>query len=227
MELHTDFSQRVILHTEKMPWSPSPAAGVERRQLDRQGKEVARATSIVRYASGSYFAVHTHGGGEEIFVLEGVFSDEHGHYPSGSYLRNPPGITHTLLFPNQAALSSSSSGSSIPVTHKPSVNKLNRVAGNSDVRKASKVQLLHEFQGVRTVLMRLEPDLQAQFHFHAGGEEILVLEGDFADEHGEYSKGSWLRSPPGSSHSPKIGPNGALLYLKSGQLVAPVLPLPN
>ena len=75
--------------------------------------------------------------------------------------------------------------------------------------------------------MRLEPDLQAQFHFHAGGEEILVLEGDFADEHGEYSKGSWLRSPPGSSHSPKIGPNGALLYLKSGQLVAPVLPLPN
>ena len=95
MELHTDFSQRVILHTEQMPWLPSPAAGVERRQLDRQGEEVARATSIVRYASGSYFAAHTHGGGEEIFVLEGVFSDEHGHYPPGSYLRNPPGTTHT------------------------------------------------------------------------------------------------------------------------------------
>ena len=95
MELHTDFSQRVILHTEQMPWSPSPAAGVERRQLDRQGEEVARATSIVRYASGSYFAAHTHGGGEEIFVLEGVFSDEHGHYSPGSYLRNPPGTTHT------------------------------------------------------------------------------------------------------------------------------------
>ena len=60
MELHTDFSQRVILHTEQMPWSPSPAAGVERRQLDRQGEEVARATSIVRYAPGSYFAAHTH-----------------------------------------------------------------------------------------------------------------------------------------------------------------------
>ena len=75
MELHTDFSQRVILHKEQMSWLPSPAAGVERRQLDRQGEEVARATSIVSYASGSYFAAHTHGGGEEIFVLEGVFSD--------------------------------------------------------------------------------------------------------------------------------------------------------
>ena len=77
------------------------------------------------------------------------------------------------------------------------------------------------------MLMRLEPDLQVQLHSHLGGEEILVLDGDFADEHGEYSKGSWLRSPPGSSHSPKIGPNGALLYLKSGHLVTPVLPLPN
>ncbi len=146
MELHTDFSQRVILHTEKMPWSPSPAAGVERRQLDRQGKEVARATSIVRYASGSYFAVHTHGGGEEIFVLEGVFSDEHGHYPSGSYLRNPPGTTHTPFSEPGCVLSSSSSGSSIPVTHKPSVNKLNRVAGNSDVRKASKFSSFMNFK---------------------------------------------------------------------------------
>ena len=77
------------------------------------------------------------------------------------------------------------------------------------------------------MLMRLEPDLQVQLHSHPGGEEILVLEGDFADEHGEYFKGSWLRSPPSSSLSPKIGPNGALLYLKSGHLVAPVLPLPN
>ena len=75
--------------------------------------------------------------------------------------------------------------------------------------------------------MHLEPDLQVQFHSHSGGEEILLLEDDFADEHGEYSKGSWLRSPPGSSHSPRIGPNGTLLHLKSRHLVTPMLPLPN
>ena len=226
MELHTDFSQRVILHTEQMPWSPSPAAGVERRQLDRQGEEVARATSIVRYVSGSYFAAHTHGGGEEIFVLEGVFSDEHGHYPPGSYLRNPPGTTHTPF---------SESGCVIFVklwqfNHGDAQTVCQQTEQGSwgpGRQEGIQVQLLHEFQGVRTVLMRLEPDLQVQLHSHPGGEEILVLEGDFTDEHGEYSKGSWLRSPPGSSHSPKIGPNGALLYLKSGHLVAPVLPLPN
>ena len=145
MELHTDFSQRVILHTEQMPWLPSPAAGVERRQLDRQGEEVARATSIVRYASGSYFAAHTHGGGEEIFVLEGVFSDEHGHYPPGSYLRNPPGTTHTPF---------SEPGCVIFVKlwqfnpgDAQSVNKPNRAAGGLDFRKVSRYSFFMNFKG--------------------------------------------------------------------------------
>ena len=145
MELHTDFSQRVILHTEQMPWLPSPAAGVERRQLDRQGEEVARATSIVRYASGSFFAAHPLGGGEEIFVLEGVFSDEHGHYPTGSYcVIHPEPLTP--LSQSRAASSSSSSGSSIPVMHKPSVNKPNRAAGGLDVRKAFRYSFFMNFK---------------------------------------------------------------------------------
>jgi len=47
-------------------------AGVQRRKLDRIGEEVARATSLVKYAPKSYFSPHTHGGGEEIFVIDGV-----------------------------------------------------------------------------------------------------------------------------------------------------------
>jgi anti-sigma factor ChrR (cupin superfamily) len=62
--------------------------------LDRIGDEVVRATSIVRYAPGSHFSAHTHGGGEEFFVLNGVFQDEHGDYPVGSYVRNPPTSSH-------------------------------------------------------------------------------------------------------------------------------------
>ena len=63
--------------------------------LDRIGDEVARATSIVRYAPHSHFSAHTHGGGEEFLVLDGVFQDEHGDYPAGFYVRNPPGSSHT------------------------------------------------------------------------------------------------------------------------------------
>src|SRR5487761_2409392 len=94
MDFNSDFDQRVVLHASDAAWSASPLPGVERRMLDRVGGEVARATSVVRYAAGSRFDRHVHGGGEEILVLEGVFSDEHGDYPAGVYLRNPPGSSH-------------------------------------------------------------------------------------------------------------------------------------
>src|SRR5690242_18497475 len=95
MEINAYFSRRVAVHAALLPWVPSPMAGVERRMLDRIGDEVARATSIVRYAAGSRFSPHTHGGGEELLVLDGVFEDEHGAFAAGSYVRNPPTSRHT------------------------------------------------------------------------------------------------------------------------------------
>lgn len=95
MELNADFSQRVVVHAPQLAWQASPMPGVDRRMLDRIGDEVARATSIVRYAPQSNFSAHTHTGGEEYIVLEGVFQDEHGDFPVGSYVRNPPTSSHT------------------------------------------------------------------------------------------------------------------------------------
>lgn len=93
--VNAEFAQRVVIATDTLPWIPSPQAGVERRLLDRIGSEVARATSLVRYAKASTFPAHQHGLGEEFLVLDGVFSDEHGDYPRGTYVRNPPGSRHT------------------------------------------------------------------------------------------------------------------------------------
>ena len=84
MELNADLTQRAALHAADLPWRPSPMAGVECRMLDRIGDEVARATSIVRYAPGSHFSPHTHTGGEEFIVIDVVLQDEHGDFPAGS-----------------------------------------------------------------------------------------------------------------------------------------------
>jgi anti-sigma factor ChrR (cupin superfamily) len=91
MVLNADFEERVVVDTLSNPWTPSPLNGVDRNMLDRLGGEDARATSIVRYAPGSRFTPHEHPLGEEFLVLSGAFSDEHGHYPAGTYVRNPPG----------------------------------------------------------------------------------------------------------------------------------------
>ena len=73
MKINANFHQRVMLHTDEIPWRDSPMPGVSRRPLDRIGDEIARATTIVRYDPGSHFSAHTHDGGEEFIVLEGDF----------------------------------------------------------------------------------------------------------------------------------------------------------
>ena len=93
--IHADFDRRVALApATEASWQDSPMPGVKRYMLDRVGSEVARATSLVRYAAGPHFESHTHHGGEEFLMLEGVFSDQYGDYPAGTYIRNPPGSAH-------------------------------------------------------------------------------------------------------------------------------------
>ena len=112
MEINADFSARVMIRSAQMPWTPSPVAGVERRMLDRIGDEVARATTIVRYAPGSEFSPHTHAGGEEFIVLEGVFQDESGDFPAvPTYVIRPPRPTGQA--PRRAVRFSSNFGNSI------------------------------------------------------------------------------------------------------------------
>src|SRR5438445_12108614 len=95
MRINADFTKRASVHAGKLAWVRSPMPGVERRMLDGVCDEAARATSIFRYAPESAFSSHIHPGGEEFFVLNGIFQDERGDYPAGSYVRNPPASHHT------------------------------------------------------------------------------------------------------------------------------------
>jgi anti-sigma factor ChrR (cupin superfamily) len=216
MKLHADRRQRVALDTTSLSWTPSPLPGVERRLLERVGGEVARATSIVRYAPGSRFDRHTHGGGEEILVLEGTFSDEQGHHPAGTYLRNPAGSVHapfsaegcTLLVKLHQMHPSDQQRLVIDTTRSPWLPGL--VTGLT-------VLPLHAFGSEHVALVRWAPGTVFQPHGHPGGEEILVLDGVFQDEQGTYPAGSWLRNPPGSAHRP-WSEAGCTIWVKTGHL---------
>jgi anti-sigma factor ChrR (cupin superfamily) len=225
--LNADFAQRVVLPPPTAEsWMPSPEPGVHRHRLDRIGDEVARATSIVRYEPGSRFARHVHGGGEEFLVLDGTFSDERGDYPAGSYVRNPPGTAHAPFSREGCTLFVKlwqfAEGDNEPV----------RIDTASAPWRAGlvpglAVMPLHEFDGVSTALVRWAPQTRFNTHSHPGGEEILVLQGLFRDEQGEYPAGTWLRSPRWSRHTPFTGSEGALIYVKVGHLEAAFMALPT
>ena len=218
MRLRADFAKRVSVTQDDYDWVDSPIAGVERMMLDRIGEEVARATSLVRYAPNSQFPRHIHGGGEEIYVMEGEFADEHGSYPAGTYVRNPIGTSHA---PSVGPL-----GCVIFVKlHQFEEGDRRQFAvdtsgGEWIPSKAAGVDLLplHEFGSEQVALIRFEADTTYPSHVHEGGEEILVLEGEIRDGDGPYPAGSWARFPDGSEHEVTSGAEGALLYVKVGHL---------
>ena len=184
--------------------------------------EVARATSIVRYAAGSRFDRHVHDGGEEIFVLDGVFSDEYGDYPAGTYMRNPPGTSHAPFSRGGCTLFVKlwqfAADDLVPVRIATAT-----AAWHPGLVAGLSVMPLHEHDGVSTALVRWAPQTRFNTHAHPGGEEILVLEGVFRDEAGEYPAGTWLRNPRGSRHTPYTGAEGALIYVKVGAIGADFL----
>ncbi len=176
MELYADLSQRRVLDTNALAWMPSPMAGVERRMLDRRGEEVARATSIVRYAPGSRFERHVHGGGEEILLLEGTFSDEHGDYPAGTYLRNPAGSKHAPFSDQGCTLLVKLHQKHPDDQQRPMINTTSAALVPGLVR-GLEVMPLHAFGSELVALVRWAPGTVFQLHGHPGREEFFVLAG--------------------------------------------------
>lgn len=216
MLVNDDLIRRAVVETEGVAWVASPLPGVFRKMLDRDGGEVARATSVVRYDPGSIFSRHVHELGEEFLVLDGVFSDERGHYPAGTYVRNPPGSSHVpfskdgcVLFVKLRQFATDDQRHAVIDTRKSEWQR-GRVPGVA-------VLPLHTHGGERVYLVRWGRNIDYPWHDHPAGEEIFVIEGSLEDEHGHYPKGTWVRQEPGSAHKPS-SPDGALLYVKVGHL---------
>ena len=214
MRLHADRTERVVIDTRLATWAASPEPTVHRIMLDRDGTEVARATSIVRYVPGARFKEHEHGQGEELLVLDGEFRDEHGVYPAGTYLRNPWGTRHSPFSPQGCLLFVKLR--QIPAADRQSVVVEAAVARCTlDGGRVAREVVLHETAAERVSLVRWPAGYTDARHDHPHGEEILVLEGDLADEHGRYGAGTWLRQPAGSSHAP-FTRGGCLMWMKRG-----------
>ncbi|TMO71765.1 cupin [Pseudoalteromonas sp. S3785] len=217
MKILADFSQRVVVHSQTLDWVASPMPGVDRRALDRVGEEVARATSIVRYAPGSEFSPHVHTGGEEFVVLEGVFQDEHGDFPQGSYIRNPPQSKHKP---------GSQNGCIIFV-------KLWQFQPQDRTHVRLQTQYMGSVQHATFKGLAITPlykdDLEevSLLHFEAGanmqfsamgGAELLVLEGEVSEQSDVLVKHSWLRLPINTDLNITAGKHGAKVWLKLGHL---------
>ena len=219
MNVNANFDQRAAVHTAETPWIPSPMAGVDRRMLDRMGDEVARATSMVRYAKGSHFSPHVHTGGEEFLVLEGVFQDEHGDFPAGTYVRNPPSTSHTPRSDDGCVIFVKLWQFDMEDREQFSVDTngagYEPVAGQSGVSRL--LLCKNNYEEVSTERW----DAGAEVILDApDGFEALVLEGEFTEGGEVFTRHSWLRLPKGSTSTAIAGAEGTKLWIKRHHLAS-------
>ncbi|UCG73038.1 MAG: cupin domain-containing protein [Chromatiales bacterium] len=217
--INGDLGIRVAADTERMPWTPSPSGTVWRKRVHRVGPaESGQVTSVVRYQANAEFPAHDHPEGEEILVLDGVFSDEHGDWPAGTYLLNPEGFRHAPYSRDGCVLF-------VKLRQFPGRERrhvavdTDTLAWQSGDRPGVEVRQLYE-QPEFTDTMRLErwAEQAAPGLLHyPGGAEFFVLSGSFTDDGGDYQAGTWLRFPAGASHSPATD-RGCTLYVKEGGL---------
>ena len=217
MRINDDFSRSVMVHGSTRKWEPSPAPGVERRKLFRIGDEKARATSIVRYAPGSSFAPHEHGGGEEFLVLDGVFQDGQGDYPAGTYVRNPPGSSHAPA---------AEEGAMIFVRlwqfRTDDAEQVVRMPGEGAVvtprKGGASARILFEdgHEQVRLEEWNAGEDIHVE---NTEGLEVLVVSGQITVDGQELVSQGWIRLPPGEDLNASVSKDGAGVWMKMAPLL--------
>ncbi len=215
--INGDLSVRAVMHTDAMDWTASPSGTVWRKRVHLVGPpESGQVTSVVRYEPNATFPSHDHPEGEEILVLEGVFSDEHGDWPAGTYLLNPEGFRHAPFSRDGCTLF-------VKLRQLPGTDREHHVIDTGSLswepgdQEGVDVKPLYAQDGFNDS-MRIE-------RWHAGttnagldypeGAEYFVLGGEFEDDAVTYTRGSWLRIPPGGSLAPATK-SGCEVYVKRG-----------
>ncbi|MBN0987273.1 cupin domain-containing protein [Amphritea pacifica] len=202
--LNMDFNQSVSISTHRQGWVASPMPGVWRKPLAREDAEQGHATSIVRYDPGASFSSHEHPKGEEILVLQGVFSDQSGDYAAGTYFRNPEGFSHAPF---------SCEGCIILVKlhqFQPDdrahltvqTNTVSWVWTDSVLQRLD----LHQNNDEQVFMLKSQADVELDLSNALKGLELFVIEGELFENQQLFSQGCWIRRPR-AVHRYRLGPD--------------------
>ena len=211
MTHHSDHSLRIVVDATDLYAGQAGERPLEQRDVPADSRITLRSLK-----AGESM---THDGVKllEVLVVRGRVSLNGEDLGPTSYARLAPGVSATFT---------STEASMVYLNERtptePEADSFALRGDSLDWRQGMvpglKVTSLHQGLTKHTALVRWAPETRFNPHTHVGGEEILVLEGVFRDEHGSYPAGTWIRSPHMSNHRPFTGAEGATILVKVGHL---------
>ena len=211
MTLHSDHSLRIVVDATDLY-----AGQAGERALEQRGAPNECRITLRSLEPG---ATWTHDGGKllEVLVVQGRLQINGEDLDPLSYVRLSPGMAASLQTKEGCMLYLNERTPTEPETDSYALHG-DSLDWRQGMVPGLKVTSLHQGLTKHTALVRWAPETRFNPHTHVGGEEILVLEGVFRDEHGSYPAGTWIRSPHMSNHRPFTGPEGATILVKVGHL---------
>ena len=211
MNLHADHSLRVVVDGTDVQAGRTGECPLEQREVPAPSRITLRS-----FEAGESM---THDGAKllEILVVRGQMSLNGEALGPASYVRLSPGVSVTFTS-TEASMVYLNERTPTETEKDSFALRGNELDWRQGMVPGLKVTSLHQGLTKHTALVRWAPETRFNPHTHVGGEEILVLEGVFRDEHGSYPAGTWIRSPHMSNHRPFTGPEGATILVKVGHL---------
>lgn len=204
--MNSDYDKRALIDTNGLVWEKTEHQGVFKKTLALNMKE---ETALIKLEGNTSLNSSSQLNSAEIFVLDGIYINEFGEFPQGTYLHLPK---------EDEAFVRTTSGCIIFRKTNQSKDEQQVIINTSNSEWLPgqgnlEVLPLH----TQTALVKWPKNERFIPHKHWGGEEIFVLKGTFMDEHGEYPHGSWIRSPHLSEHYPYVDEE-TIIFVKTGHL---------
>ncbi len=211
MTLHADHSLRIVVDATDLQAGLTGERALEQRVVPVESRITLRSLKVGETL--------THDGAKllEILVVRGQLSLNGEALGPASYVRLAPGVSVTFTA-TEASLAYLNERTPTEAENDSYALHGDQLDWRQGMVPGLKVTSLHQGLTKHTALVRWAPETRFNPHTHVGGEEILVLEGVFRDEHGSYPAGTWIRSPHMSNHRPFTGSEGATILVKVGHL---------
>jgi anti-sigma factor ChrR (cupin superfamily) len=206
VNINDNYDQSVSISINDIKPFVQKELGYTERVLSFDGH---RKTVILELNNKSKFANISEFQAVEIFVLEGVYSNEFGDFGKGTYLNLPLENQEKVFCHNNCKVFKKSNYEGTKEQIIIDTNKEEWLEGYGNLT----VMPLSD----NTALVNWPKDEKFIEHKHWGGEEIFVLSGIFMDEYGVFPKDTWIRNHHLSSHIPFVQEE-TMIFVKTGHL---------